>query len=194
MSFCSKIKKWYFGLKPEFIFVNYPSVNCFPLCVFSSGGSGEIECYNDIATFKRSTRCSSVMLARAAQWNPSIFFPALGGLQPIEDVVRKYVRLVRTHLIIFDVLVLGVVCERYIECLNHLYFSNSNADFVLCKYRIQIWIVSVEHQVTSLLVVHCCRLTACALKEPKKDWIALMFSFYMQCFKMYARVWQNLIF
>ena len=41
--------------------------------VIANGGSLKIKKYSDIASFKEETGCSSVMLARAAQWNPSVF-------------------------------------------------------------------------------------------------------------------------
>ena len=67
---------------------------CMCLCVFvCSGGSGVISCYDDIARFRRSTCCSSVMLARAAQWNPSVF--SRDGLRPITDVIHQYITYVR---------------------------------------------------------------------------------------------------
>jgi tRNA-dihydrouridine synthase 2 len=53
-----------------------------------SGGSKEIERYEDIAKFREETGCSSVMLARAAQWNCSIFRPE--GLLPLDDVIAAY--------------------------------------------------------------------------------------------------------
>jgi len=55
-----------------------------------SGGSKEIEKYEDIAKFREETGCSSVMLARAAQWNCSIFRPE--GLLPLDDVITAYLR------------------------------------------------------------------------------------------------------
>ena len=58
--------------------------------VIANGGSKEIKCFDDIAKFKRNTGCSSVMLARAAQWNLTIFRPA--GFLPWEDIVKAYIK------------------------------------------------------------------------------------------------------
>ena len=55
-----------------------------------SGGSGEIKCFEDIEKFKQATGCSSVMLARAAEWNPSIF--RREGFVATDDLVRSYLR------------------------------------------------------------------------------------------------------
>ena len=55
-----------------------------------SGGSGEIKCFDDIEIFKQATGCSSVMLARAAEWNPSIF--RREGFVATDDLVRSYLR------------------------------------------------------------------------------------------------------
>lgn len=41
--------------------------------VISNGGSRDIEKYEDILKFKNSCGSSSVMIARAAEWNVSIF-------------------------------------------------------------------------------------------------------------------------
>ena len=61
-----------------------------PLVCYS-GGSKEIEKYEDIDKFRKAAGCSSVMLARAAEWNVSIFRPS--GLIPIDDVVERYLRI-----------------------------------------------------------------------------------------------------
>ena len=58
--------------------------------VIANGGSKDIEKYKDIIKFKESTGCSSVMIARAAQWNCSIFRKS--GLLPMEDVITAYLR------------------------------------------------------------------------------------------------------
>ncbi|KAL4706004.1 hypothetical protein ACJJTC_014226 [Scirpophaga incertulas] len=59
--------------------------------VIANGGSKEIENHNDINKFKQLTGCSSVMIARAAEWNCSIFRKE--GLLPIDDVIKDYLRL-----------------------------------------------------------------------------------------------------
>ncbi|KAJ4442081.1 hypothetical protein ANN_11947 [Periplaneta americana] len=58
--------------------------------MYCSGGSKEIECYKDIAEFCKETGCTSVMLARAAQWNCSIFRPE--GMLPLDEVIVAYLR------------------------------------------------------------------------------------------------------
>ncbi|XP_058798460.1 tRNA-dihydrouridine(20) synthase [NAD(P)+]-like isoform X2 [Phymastichus coffea] len=59
--------------------------------VIANGGSKEVEKREDIFKFKKETGCSSVMLARAAEWNCSIFRKE--GLLPMDDVVRSYLKL-----------------------------------------------------------------------------------------------------
>ncbi|XP_075044923.1 tRNA-dihydrouridine(20) synthase [NAD(P)+]-like isoform X2 [Mixophyes fleayi] len=59
--------------------------------VIANGGSQElIREFGDIETFRSITAASSVMVARAAMWNPSIF--RREGFLPIEDVMRNYIR------------------------------------------------------------------------------------------------------
>ncbi|XP_075392473.1 tRNA-dihydrouridine(20) synthase [NAD(P)+]-like isoform X3 [Tenrec ecaudatus] len=59
--------------------------------VIANGGSHDhIQGYLDIEDFRRATAASSVMVARAAMWNPSIFLKA--GLRPLEEVMQKYIR------------------------------------------------------------------------------------------------------
>ncbi|XP_060816434.1 tRNA-dihydrouridine(20) synthase [NAD(P)+]-like isoform X1 [Bombus pascuorum] len=58
--------------------------------VIANGGSKEIQKYSDIFKFKEITGCSSVMLARAAEWNCSIF--SKEGLLPMEDVIKSYLK------------------------------------------------------------------------------------------------------
>ena len=48
--------------------------------------------YHDIKKFAEVTGCSSVMVARAAEWNPSVF--RKDGMLPLIDVVREYIKLV----------------------------------------------------------------------------------------------------
>ncbi|XP_045511221.1 tRNA-dihydrouridine(20) synthase [NAD(P)+]-like isoform X1 [Colias croceus] len=59
--------------------------------VIANGGSKEIEKYTDIIKFKNLTGCSSVMLARAAEWNCSIFRKE--GLLPMDTVIKEYLKL-----------------------------------------------------------------------------------------------------
>ncbi|XP_068621245.1 tRNA-dihydrouridine(20) synthase [NAD(P)+]-like isoform X1 [Battus philenor] len=59
--------------------------------VIANGGSKEIEKYKDIFKFKEMTGCTSVMLARAAEWNCSIFRKE--GLLPMDTVIKEYLKL-----------------------------------------------------------------------------------------------------
>lgn len=59
--------------------------------VIANGGSREIEKRRDIFNFKQETGCSSVMIARTAEWNCSIFRKE--GLLPMEEVIRSYLKL-----------------------------------------------------------------------------------------------------
>ncbi|XP_052511941.1 tRNA-dihydrouridine(20) synthase [NAD(P)+]-like isoform X2 [Budorcas taxicolor] len=59
--------------------------------VIANGGSHDhIQGYLDIEDFRRATAASSVMVARAAMWNPSIFLRE--GPRPLEEVMQKYIR------------------------------------------------------------------------------------------------------
>lgn len=60
--------------------------------MIANGGSNEIKSYADILKFRERTGASSVMLARCAQRNASIFKPD-NSLEPIEDVIREYLKL-----------------------------------------------------------------------------------------------------
>lgn len=72
--------------------VNFPIV-----CIISamlicfSGGSKEIDKYSDIFKFKEACGCSSVMIARAAEWNCSIFRKK--GILPMDTVINEYLKL-----------------------------------------------------------------------------------------------------
>ncbi|KAI9322674.1 hypothetical protein BX666DRAFT_1849277 [Dichotomocladium elegans] len=52
--------------------------------------NGDIFCYEDIAKAKEKTNADSVMIARGAQYNPSIFRKE--GFLPYEEVVEAYVK------------------------------------------------------------------------------------------------------
>lgn len=59
--------------------------------VIANGGSKDlIKTYADIERFREMTGASSVMIAREAQWNPSIFRKE--GRQPAEEIVKKYIK------------------------------------------------------------------------------------------------------
>eukprot|EP00041_Stephanoeca_diplocostata_P018485 m.387296 g.387296 ORF g.387296 m.387296 type:complete len:513 (-) comp21028_c0_seq11:587-2125(-) len=58
--------------------------------IIANGGSLDIESRADLETFWKSTQCSSVMVARAAQWNMSVF--RHDGLLPVHDVCKEYLR------------------------------------------------------------------------------------------------------
>lgn len=59
--------------------------------VIANGGSREIRCYNDILAFREMCGSSSVMIARAAEWNVSIFRKE--GQLPLDDVIAEYLKL-----------------------------------------------------------------------------------------------------
>ncbi|XP_044750826.1 tRNA-dihydrouridine(20) synthase [NAD(P)+]-like [Coccinella septempunctata] len=59
--------------------------------VIANGGSREIEKYEDIHKFKEACGVSSVMIARAAEGNCSIF--SKEGKKPLDDVIIEYLRL-----------------------------------------------------------------------------------------------------
>uniref|UniRef100_L7MAR9 Putative trna-dihydrouridine synthase n=1 Tax=Rhipicephalus pulchellus TaxID=72859 RepID=L7MAR9_RHIPC len=56
--------------------------------IIANGGSGEIACYEDIERFRQTTGAASVMLARQAESNCSIFRKE--GKKPIDDVIEDY--------------------------------------------------------------------------------------------------------
>ncbi|KAL4234049.1 tRNA-dihydrouridine(20) synthase [NAD(P)+]-like protein [Mactra antiquata] len=58
--------------------------------VIANGGSKEILHYSDIDKFRESCGASSVMIARAAEWNTSIF--RSDGPLPVKDVVKEYIK------------------------------------------------------------------------------------------------------
>lgn len=58
--------------------------------VIANGGSKEIETFEDIIHFKKKTKCSSVMIARAAEWNVSVFSQC--GKKPLDDVIKAYLK------------------------------------------------------------------------------------------------------
>ncbi|XP_053741600.1 tRNA-dihydrouridine(20) synthase [NAD(P)+]-like isoform X2 [Synchiropus splendidus] len=59
--------------------------------VIANGGSLDlVKTYTDIDAFKKATGASSVMLARAAMWNASVFRQE--GLLPVEEVMEQYLK------------------------------------------------------------------------------------------------------
>lgn len=62
---------------------------CIP--VIANGVSLMVKTFDDIEKCRQETGCSSVMLARAAQWNPSIFRKE--GRLPATQVITEYIKL-----------------------------------------------------------------------------------------------------
>uniref|UniRef100_A0A3B3DXG4 Dihydrouridine synthase 2 n=1 Tax=Oryzias melastigma TaxID=30732 RepID=A0A3B3DXG4_ORYME len=61
--------------------------------VIANGGSLDlVKTYEDIEEFRRATGAASVMLARAAMWNASVF--SSQGLLPVERVMEEYLKYV----------------------------------------------------------------------------------------------------
>ncbi|RVE71484.1 hypothetical protein OJAV_G00052190 [Oryzias javanicus] len=59
--------------------------------VIANGGSLDlVKTYEDIEEFRRATGAASVMLARAAMWNASVF--STQGLLPVERVMEEYLK------------------------------------------------------------------------------------------------------
>ncbi len=61
--------------------------------VIANGGSNEIKTYGDIEKFNQNCGVSSVMLARVAMWNCSIFRKE--GSLPLDDVIKRFLQIVK---------------------------------------------------------------------------------------------------
>lgn len=65
--------------------------NAVSIPVIANGGSLDlVKTFADIEEFKKAAGASSVMLARVAMWNPSVFSPK--GLLPVEQVMEDYLK------------------------------------------------------------------------------------------------------
>uniref|UniRef100_A0A1A9WAH1 DRBM domain-containing protein n=1 Tax=Glossina brevipalpis TaxID=37001 RepID=A0A1A9WAH1_9MUSC len=73
---------------PDFIREIVKQVN---IPIIANGGSRDIQKYADILKFRADCNASSVMVARAAQLNVSIFRKE--GLLPMDEVIFKYLKL-----------------------------------------------------------------------------------------------------
>lgn len=60
--------------------------------VIANGGSDQIVCNADIEKFRSETGCSSLMIARSAQKNCSIFLRQ-NSLLPLDEVIEQYIKL-----------------------------------------------------------------------------------------------------
>lgn len=78
---------------PEFIKAVVDSGIKIP--VICNGFSKEIMTYRDIQRYKEICGTSSIMIARACEWNCSIFRPQ--GLLPILDLITMYLKLAVTY-------------------------------------------------------------------------------------------------
>lgn len=62
------------------------------LSLCSGGSSDIVKTFEDIETFRVATGASSVMIARAAMWNPSVFRQQ--GALPVDAVMEEYIKYV----------------------------------------------------------------------------------------------------
>lgn len=60
--------------------------------LYESGGSNEVSRYEEIAAYKKDCGVSSVMLARSAMWNCSVFRKE--GLIEIDVIIKRYLEIV----------------------------------------------------------------------------------------------------
>lgn len=67
-------------------------VEVLSIPVICNGGSKHIKTFSDILKFRESTGASSVMIARAAMSNPSVFKPD-DRLEPVRSVIEEYIKL-----------------------------------------------------------------------------------------------------
>uniref|UniRef100_A0A182PVR9 DRBM domain-containing protein n=1 Tax=Anopheles epiroticus TaxID=199890 RepID=A0A182PVR9_9DIPT len=65
--------------------------NALHIPVIANGGSQSITRRNDILKFAKRCSTTSVMVARAAEWNCSVF--RADGPLPLDDVIRRYLQL-----------------------------------------------------------------------------------------------------
>jgi len=65
------------------------------LLSFSGGSEEYIKTYDDIEKFRQLTNTSSVMIARSAQFNCSVF--RKDGLLTADEVIKDYLKLVRSR-------------------------------------------------------------------------------------------------
>lgn len=67
--------------------------------LFSGGSYDFIKDYSDLESFQQATAASSVMVARAAMWNPSIFRKE--GSLPLNNVIQEYIEYVCFEILSF---------------------------------------------------------------------------------------------
>lgn len=67
-------------------------VDTISIPIIANGGSNLIKTYSDVDKFRERTHASSVMLARCAMRNPSIF-KTDNNLEPIKNVVERFLQL-----------------------------------------------------------------------------------------------------
>jgi len=80
------------GYVKELVTANSTFMIITVMLIFSGGSHDFIKEYTDIETFRKATAASSVMIARAAMWNPSVFRKE--GLFPLKEVMQDYIKYV----------------------------------------------------------------------------------------------------
>ena len=70
--------------------------NALSIPVLANGGSNDFSDLEGIRLFQKKTQTNGVLVARAAQWNPSIFNP--NSPRPIENVIGLDLSSIIEHL------------------------------------------------------------------------------------------------
>lgn len=107
--------------------------------VVFSGGSKEIEVFEDIAKFKSVTGCSSVMIARIAEKNCSIF--KRDGKLEVSEVIKNYLH----HAVDYDNVAPNTkYCIQ--NMLQNIQETQRGRYFLESTSLQQIWFVCKWHQ------------------------------------------------
>uniref|UniRef100_A0A672QHF8 Dihydrouridine synthase 2 n=1 Tax=Sinocyclocheilus grahami TaxID=75366 RepID=A0A672QHF8_SINGR len=101
--------------------------------VIANGGSSDIvKTFEDIEKFRAAAGASSVMLARAAMWNPSIFRQQ--GALSVEEVMEDYIRYV-ISLLCMSVFCMSVLCSEVFGMTD--FYNKTKAELEARKAALQ---------------------------------------------------------
>lgn len=158
--------------KCVWIFINWNSGFCYGIIVVQwscllifSGESSRIDTYEDILKFKRESGCTSVMIARAAQYNPSIF--RVGGKLLLDEVIKAYLK----YAVLYDNCFPNTkYCIQ--SMLRDLQDSPRGKTFLETQNLEQIWLVCVY-----LRWVETSRATFCIMKTLQETLTTYIFFF-----------------
>lgn len=122
-------------------------VETVSLPIICNGGSKHIKCYSDIIRFRQATGASSVMIARAAMSNPSVFKPD-NCLEPVSQVIQEFIKLSVRYENTVSNTKYAVQAMMASECFGgdfvRKFYASKDMSSICSQFQLEKWYSNIE--------------------------------------------------